>query len=206
MKKLPIGRTVAYVVAGLLLVLAVHFFLKSGRLHREAEAWAVARPVEMPVDLSKPGHYSSSLVQVCPKCHSQVFCLSVPPQVAGKTAPTELLAGLQAKCTITDGAGKVIVSEALTSALPWEDRLFRRAIPLFSICPFERGTYTLSLSVTEGAAALAGVRQVFLARYRFCGIEFLPAFLCKVYAIVSLVLAGVISIVTVVVTKKGKHH
>lgn len=65
--------------------------------------------------------------------------------------------------------------ESASAKIVWEDQDLDGAIPIFNIAPFRKGHYVASVTVIEGAPALARHEQILEARYLLCGLEALPA-------------------------------
>ena len=65
-------------------------------------------------------------------------------------------------------------------------------IDIISFLPFPEGEYDLTLTVEQGAPALAGVEQRLQARYLLCGLERFPATVSLLLGAGALVIAGII--------------
>lgn len=70
------------------------------------------------------------------------------------------------------------------------------------IVPFEKGYYTATITVTQGAPALRGVPQTVTLRYEVCGLEKLAAMFTGGIGIVCMVTGLVIGSLTVASLRK----
>lgn len=192
-------RILWWVIAGTALLFAAGaaLFFQQGRdWHRRFDEWLVARPVDLEVDLSVPGTFSAPLLQTCSVAHAEVFELLTPDSPV--TPDADVLEGLQGALRVTDADGREVTAETFP---PSREVLGPRTegLLLFRILPFPAGGYTVSLDVTSGAPALAGMRQRLVARYELCGMERLPGTIAYAFSagfgLVGIVL-GVILLAT----------
>ncbi len=173
----------------------VKFLFESKRLSEQFAFWENAKPMNIPVDFSKPGQFDADFKQTCSTSHGEVVALRLPPEVLKSTNVTQLLAGLEAKLEIQPANGTNQIDLA-TAELFWQNETLEGTLPLFSISPFQKGNYKAHISVTKGATALAGIPQSLEGRYLLCGLEALPAALTKIVGGSLLVLGAIFSGVT----------
>jgi len=197
--KLPIGRTIACVFTAILLAVGAVSLRESYRKNVEVTQWHQARPIDIPVDLSKTGEFSGEFVQTCQISHDEALCLLVPQEVLASTRPANLLDDLRFTCQIVDQSGKQKISGKFQGSLP-SDRLLDGAIQIVSLSRFNNGVYKLTLTVTQGASALRGVEQRLIARYKLCGLEELPSVIALIISIVCFAVAAFTMLIVALVT------
>lgn len=206
MKKLPIGRTIACVIAGILVVVGIFLLFEAYRIRQEFYRQSETRPLDIAVDFSKTGDYTAPFSQTWRACHGQTINLRVPTNVLAGMSPSNLLASLDFKWQITDPTGKVVVDDD-SSGLPlWQDRVNGDSIPLVYFRPFDLGEYMFKCIVNAGAPALSGVSQRLVCQYQPCGLEMLPAFFGNVIGIVALVIGGIILLAVTAITKRKQRQ
>ncbi len=192
MAKRRTGRIVAFIAAGVLLIGGVVFLFGYYYYDRQFTEWQDARPIDIPVDLSKPGTFSGRFTQTCRVAHGEAIFLIVAASALGDTSPTELLKSLRFTCVISDPGGRPVVEQAFSSEA-WSGSRFEGGdIDIISFLPFPEGEYDLTLTVEQGAPALAGVEQRLQARYLLCGLERSPATVSLLLGAGALVIAGII--------------
>ena len=196
-----IGRTISSVIASLLLVAGVYFLIWAHHQRQEFQRWTTAKPIDMAVDVSHPGHFSGEFRQTCQTSHGEAVCLEMPSNLLASASASNVLASLQFDCTIADAQGTQVVKSSFDGDRLDGDRLIDGAIPVVFIAPFKKGIYTLTLTVSKGAPALAGVHQRLVARYELCGLEMMPASMATVMGVAAIVIAGIILLVVLVITK-----
>lgn len=192
MARLRTGRAVAFSIAGVLLIVTIVFLFGYYHYDRQFTQWQDARPIDIPVDLSKPGTFSARFTQTCRVAHGEAIFLIVAASALGDTSPTELLKALRLTCVISDPGGRPVVEQEF-SGETWSGSRFEGGdIDMISFLPFPEGEYDLTLTVEQGAPALAGVEQRLQARYLLCGLERFPATMSLLFGAGILVVAGII--------------
>ncbi|MBI5388102.1 MAG: hypothetical protein HZA90_25840 [Verrucomicrobia bacterium] len=181
-------------VAALLLGFGVKCLFDGRRLRQEFEVWKTARPVDAEVDLSIPGKFLLPFQQACSSSHGEILALRLPMETLRGTSVTQLLAGLQAQLEISMKPGTTVVASAM-SQVWWGEETLDDAIPIFSVVPFRKGAYEATVTVTEGAPALKGVKQRLEGRYQLCGLERMPAALLGVVGIASAGIGGIAGLI-----------
>jgi hypothetical protein len=188
------GSVLATALALLLLGIGVNCLVDGHRIRRNFAQWQVAKPVDGVVDFSEPGPFVLPFEQTCSSAHAEMVSLSVPPEAMQGTTATQLLAGLNLQIRIASPSGDVVVQSAEFD-LGWAERAVGSTIPLFRFSPFKKGTYTATVTVTDGAPALKGTVQRLLGSYELCGLELLPATIATGLGWGSTGLGGVIGLV-----------
>lgn len=192
-KKYTVIRIIAILIAVPFFVFGVIFFVESQELFAKFNDWREARPVDIEVDFSKPGAYSSNFEQTCSISHGELFGLEVPKSILSNTGSDSLLKGLDANFIITDSDGNTIVSLMFPDPNTYKKEFyFDNFVPLNQERPFRNGTYRISICVSKGSPALSGIEQRFVARYLLCGLERLPAEILHKASIVCFVIGGTI--------------
>lgn len=210
MKTLPIGRIIAYVVAGALAVAGAFSLSEANRIREELDRQSRARPFDLIVDLSRPGAFAGEFLQTWEVSHGQGISLHVPANVLAEVPSSNLLASLEFKWRITDSDGEVVregevcFDETSSTAPLSQGIIHGGAIQLAYFHPFDRGTYRFNCTVVTGAPGLAGIDQRLVCHYLPCGFEMLPVIFGTITGIAALVIAGVILLVTRAVTIRRK--
>lgn len=195
MKKLSLGRKIVLVVAGILLLAGIFFLVKAYQYHKQFYEWVEAEPINIEVDMSKPGKYSGQFHQTCAISHGEELLLQLPADKLKEMSPKAVVGPLEFHCSITNEIGEEVVSSETARQINLRDEYKDGAIPLLYFHPFENGTYHLVLSVTKSNQHLADVPQRLIARYVLCGLEMMPARVSMIAGIVALLIAGVIMLV-----------
>jgi hypothetical protein len=206
MEKVPVGRTIACIIAGILVVVGVFFLFEAYRVRQEFYRQSETRPLDIAVDFSKTGEYTAPFSQTWRACHGQTINLHVPTNVLAGISPSNLLASLDFKWQITDPKGKVVVDDESSGRPLWQDRINGGSIPLVYFHPFDLGEYRFKCTVNAGAPTLSGVDQRLVCQYQPCGLEMLSAFLGNVVGIAALVIAGIILLVVTAITKRKQRQ
>jgi hypothetical protein len=201
------GRKIAYGTALLLLAFGIFFCVASLKLRHDFHEWEKARPVDMKIDLSETGEFSAPFLQTCTAAHSEMLCLALSPNGESSHNESNLLSEVRFTCRILNSNGSERLRQEFTGETLWQNNLFDGAIPLISLPLFEKGTYTVIITVTQPAIAFRGVLQRINARYMLCGLEMLPAHLSMILGFIAMILAALISGITFfVVRRKEKSH
>jgi len=206
MKKPPIGRTIACVLASVLVLAGAFVLYETHRLRQEFYEGSEIRPLDLAVDFSKPGEFTTGFKQTWRPHHWQPIDLYVPPEVLAEVSPSDLLASLAFKWQITDSKGNIVDEAESSGEMDWHCQTDSNAIRLSSVRPCALGDYTFACTVISGAPALDGVDQRLVCQYKPCGIELLSLFFIEVAAIVAFVIAGVILFVVGKITKRKRQQ
>ncbi|MBI5725384.1 MAG: hypothetical protein HZA50_15615 [Planctomycetes bacterium] len=204
--KFPIGRTIAYSIAGLCLAAGIYFSLEARPKLREFDEWRKDRPADIQVDLSQPGEFSGKFVQTCDISHSEEISLIVSPEAAARPDSAKLPENLRCTLRITDEKGgesfkQEVVGEDLSQYGPQKEKF---VLALFR--PFKRGNYRITITITQGAPALRGVQQRIVARYLICGFDKWPALISQIYGFGCVIAGGIIAVATAVITIVRKRR
>lgn len=205
-KKLPIGRTVACVIAGLFVLAGAYFLFEGVRLRREFYEQSKTRPLDIPVDFSKPGTFTAPFPQTWQACHGQAINLQVPTNALAATGQSNLLATLRFTWHISGPDGDVVADDKSSGGLIWDDRPHGGTIPLIYFHPFDIGDYTFSCTVTTAAPALAGLEQRLVCQYQPCGLEMMIAVFSTGIGIAALVIAGIMLLIVRAITKRKNRN
>ena len=153
-------------VAAVLIGVTIHLAVGSWQMSRRVEEAAAARPVSVPVDLSRPGKTTAPLKQTYgSSCHEALF-LELPDGGAADRSSDQLLDGLRGTVTITDQAGREVVSVPMPGEMPGT---------VADFTPMPVGDCQLTIEVLQGAPALSGREQRLVGKYLMCWIDHLPA-------------------------------
>ena len=170
MRRLPIGRLVAWTIAAGLLGTGGYYLVEAHRMDRKVDLAADAEPLRMKVDLSRPGRYEDTYHQTYMGAHGASLEIHLGPAPAGRPQPgsspateptTQLAAGFEGQVQIFDSTGKRVYDADLTA----DDLGFllvrpgrpRPEWPRFRLpAGLPLGTYRLVLDVRQPAAGLAG--------------------------------------------------
>ncbi len=168
------------VIAALLLVcavssaLAVDGFHSWFRYRRMDAAAAVAEPLRLAVDLSKPGTYLGSFEQQFRHTCQQQFRLEFDGAPTTEAGWARLLEGMKATLRVFQETGPDVFTATLDDgsfvpALATAAAVTRS--PGVRRTPFSSGAYQIALKIESPAPALSGKAQFLTSRYELCGLE-----------------------------------
>ena len=153
-----------------------------------------AEPMQMTVDLTKPGLYTAPFKQACVMAHGQSIYVSLQDQDLTSENTGEYFTGLSGSVTIRDNAGM----EVLTKSFDADGvRLWGEHPMLVGIHPFKNGEYTAEFKIDRGAMALSKTSYELYARNELCGIELMPAHILGAASAVTGLIAWIIGWYTV---------
>lgn len=189
----------AYRIAGLVtafvgISLMIFFYYHSVRGYDEFEGWLEDRPMQLAVDLSKPGEYTAPFRQTCGSAHATTVLLEVRPQITPCLEPRDALESLRAQIVIKRKDGSVVETTEIDTTRIYADG-DDLPLVLTSLPSFATGEYTATVLVESGSPELAEKQQSLFVRYQLCGMERLTADLAGAAA----VLAGLIGVPTLIV-------
>ncbi len=193
---------------GLFSFVALRFVIQ--RIHKFNE-WNAALPISMSVDLSQPGNYMCEFEHTCTCSHGCALQIIIPLESITTSHPQDMIDGLDGEYDITDANGTSMLPHPDAGILPSSGRYLDppRDMPIpindrvYSYFP--KGTYTFSMSITEGASRLAGVDQELQLVYQLCGCEVVPyVIIIGGPGILSLVIAVIIPCVIIVKNKRQR--
>lgn len=204
MKKLPISRIITLVIAGVLVLTGTFSIVKSYCLKQRFNKNFAAKPINIAVDLSKPGEFSSELKQTWRACHGQTINICIPTELANQVSPSDLLGSLKFKCRITDLDGNIVLDDESAGKPVWAEEVGYNSIPLLYFRPFDLGTYTLVFTVINGVPKMEGMEQYLICQYQPCGLELLPVFFYAIIGTSALMTAGIMIFVLIIIAKHKK--
>jgi hypothetical protein len=178
-RRFAIGRLIGLLVAIAGIGGSIFLARKALKLNAEYHNWVSARPMQSAVDLSTPGELTVPFHQTCSTSHGETLYFSCECTDGKDDGPEARLRDLAATFVIRDAQGEVVeqveINESTISV--WNGR-----VQLAGFLPFRRGAYTATLTVKEGAPALAGCRQSLHAEYQLCGLEAMPAVIMAAFS------------------------
>jgi len=197
------GLATAFVTAMSLALacLGVLGLLAGRKAWHDFESWKTAKPVDIAVDLSRPGEFTAPFIQTCSISHGESLCLMVPPGRSISVA----LSQVRFQCSILDANGREIESLGQKDRVDGSARA-RGALPLVTFRPFARGKYTLTFRVLQGAPDLEGAELRLFARYDLCGCEALPAAAATFGGIVGCVFSAILGLVAVLLYRSQRRR
>ncbi len=126
--------------------------------------WVKARPLDIAVDVSQPGEFSGQFIPRCPIAFRYRLLLVLPPSLADRSASEDLLAGMEAHLSVMDPHGSELPDLKERPVQP-AHRTPGKPIALERFAPFPKETYTLRLTISQGAKALSGTQQRLILKY-----------------------------------------
>lgn len=189
MKTTPLCRILLLAVTLLLGVSAVRFWQKATRIRSYIDRWAAELPVDMQVDFSRPGTFTTTGVFSCPAAcgHGMHLYLLLPEEEKRDVTPRAVVEELALRCSIEDKSGREVCSFAVP-----DDQVpapYQGQILLGGTLYVGSKTNVLRLTVSRGASALKGTRQRVIGMYDVCGVETLAARVARGLSIACGVLA-----------------
>jgi hypothetical protein len=187
-RPVSIGQAVAVLVAVALLILAIYAAREWRRVSAACDAAEVAELAAVSVDFSRPGQYEIAVPKRFPLAHGVSHILWLDRSIDEKSSAQELLHGLTGtvKCVLEDGKAFIDDPIDLDRISVHENKV---ELSGFGGGPAE---YRLQVEITNGAPALAGVRQRLLAMNGMCGLERFVASVSGVFALAMAAIAMVI--------------
>jgi hypothetical protein len=179
--KFAIGRTIGLLIALFGLGNSIHCARLAMQANAKFQRWLSDRPMELPIDLSKPGETTSSFHQTCGISHGENIFLKVDPPLKSEEKPEELLKGLSAVIIVSDKHNREVAAVKMDSKSVYDGR-FQEGILLAGFCPFAEGDYGATIRVVSGAERLAGRGQKMYAKYLVCGMELFPAYILGLFS------------------------
>ncbi len=165
---------VQLLICAISLALAVDGFRSWVRYRRMDAAAAVAEPLRIAVDLSKPGTYQGSFEQQFRHTCQQQFRLEFTGAPTTEAGLATLLEGMKATLRVFQETGPDVFTatldeESFVPALATAAAVTRS--PGVRRMPFPGGMYQIALKVESPAPALSGKAQFLISRYELCGLE-----------------------------------
>lgn len=164
---------VRIIVTIILLVLAVYLFVGAYVTWTELTEAQGAEPVQMEVDFSSPGKYSSSLRTVSPLALGIRLQLKFDSSPSEETERSWKLDGLEGQMYITDDKGQVRATRHFTGddfrlLSPIDEGKSCSSIGLIFAGRQEKD-WTISVDIAQPASALKDTHQLLTGRYLICG-------------------------------------
>jgi hypothetical protein len=174
MSALARGRILGIIIVTASAACSVYFVQLSLKKHAEFQSWIVARPMQLTMDLSKPGELTVPLHQTCTVSHGEDVFLIPPAEFNADTVVEDALASLTGSVSITNADGVEIARSDIDggSAMTWG---VGGDIRLGGMYPFPKGEYNALIQIETGVPELTGTEHTLYAAYNLCGLELLPA-------------------------------
>ena len=167
-------RNILVALAAGMVCYGINSLMRGGRMVKEFQTWQAATPIDTLIDFCKPGQFVVEFNQTCSSAHEEILSLRIPEEALQNTSITQILSGLAAKIEITPASNTNLVASA-DAAILWHEATLDGSVPIFSVTPFQTGTYEATITITEGAKSLEGITQRLDGRYLLCGLEAMPA-------------------------------
>jgi hypothetical protein len=206
MKALPWGRIILGVSAAIFLGFSCFCFVMAVKWHIEAKRAEKATLAELKADLSKTGRYKFRFENDFPFAHDEVLRITAEPNFGEEYDYDEVMKGIAGQIVITEPNEALYKSLAIdansfVADFNWgEPNLSYPAIKLYYI---KCGRYNAELTIDKGAAVLEGRKQILTVRHKFCGLEFMPAYMGYFFGVVSAI-PGLISGIILVIKSMKK--
>jgi len=196
-----IVRIIVLTIAGLLIAVGVLSLIVSWFVFRELRQWSEARPLDIEVDLSQPGEFSDQFILKCPDAVYYELCLVLPSSLCVKSEGEELLAGLEASCSIMDSYGSELPHLRELRLKPAKVTPGKPML-LESIGHLPEDTYTFRLTVSQGAGALSGVEQHLIMTYVVGMGRQLASFMALYGGVIALTVGALLCIIGVILKRR----
>ncbi len=154
-------------IGGLVTAFGAYSLIVSCVLFIQLGQWSKARLLDIEVDVSQPGEFSGRFTPDCPFAFCYKLLLVLPPSLSDRLESVDFLTAMEARLSVTDSHG---------SELP---NLKERPVQLALMMPSKtislggiphrlpEETYTLRLTISQGAKALSGTKQRLILKYLF---------------------------------------
>lgn len=180
MRKLAKARLTGGVIACTAICVTLFFAKLAFDYQHTFRGWISAHPMEVTLDLSRPGTVTVPFHQTCSVSHGEGVFVDGGLKDDGEQIPQAELNGLSGSIVIQNAADEEIVarhfkvSEATLSDSPGNSGLVSGGQMLVEIPTFSQGEYTATITIEKGVAALSGQTQRLYAKYQLCGLEQIP--------------------------------
>lgn len=157
-QRIAVGRTIGLVLAAAGIAVSAKCASDCIRLNAEFHRWAIARPMDIEADFSKPGEIAVPFQQTCSISHGESVCLQITPPLDELYEPAQLLDDLSGRIVIRDSTGREI-ERGVFGATTIRRRAAGETIVLTDFAPFATGDYVVTVSVDQGSPELKDRRQ-----------------------------------------------
>lgn len=151
------------------------FFGEARPQFAEFEQWITDRPMDIEVDLSKAGEYTTTLRQTCNTAHNAPLCLNIVLVLDEEIVPEQFLGDLLLSVEIQDANGIQMTSVRIVPKYFRRPLRGKSEVDIGGFGGFPIGNYFATIRVERGILEMAGRSQRFIAYYQRCGIEQFPA-------------------------------
>ena len=207
-------------IAGLIFTcLATIFFFvvgvrayKSFQYFHQLNSDALAyEPARFKVDLSQVGQYTSPCEQKYIHIHGEILGFDLEPAIVTDEELQIALEGLAGTIVIRDDQNEPVKDVTFNSSdIRFEKIKTDDRIPAVYLgFPFNKGQYTVILTIDTPANNLSNISQQAVMAYVFCGLEEIPESIMRIaYAasfiggIIGVIVIGILTRNIVVLTKK----
>ena len=196
MRRIAVGRILGVIIAVIGISASIYCAFESMRANHEFHEWLEARPMNIAIDLSRPGETKTSFRQTCSISHGEAIFCQCNLDDASEKKPEELFKGFAADVVIKDSDGNEIEHAKIDSTTVQQGD---GDILLARFAPFQNGDYVATIRIDSGAPAFANKDQLLYARYQLCGLEQMPAFISGLFALG----AGMIALVSIACVLPG---
>jgi hypothetical protein len=139
--------------------------------------------------------------------HNEILYIETPDLKVETDDPNVMLSGLKGKISIRDTAQKELESldlakmeivylptEIETAAFGWE------------FWPFSVSEYTVDIHIEEGCRVFQGQKQFLVARYSFCGLEYLVVYISIILGLILLLIGSLVLFFVLLYRRKKKRE
>lgn len=148
--------------------------------------------IQIPIDLSKPGQYTTTLPTVENYFHGLILMIEAKQQFSDINTLEEFAEELRGHAIIQREDGRVVGKIDLSVCCPafWQKPPETICFVVLETFPeYEGQNSQLLVTITQGAAKLDGIKQTLIARYNLCGLESTLVFISTAVGI-ALTLGG----------------
>ncbi|MCK4627078.1 MAG: hypothetical protein KAV00_17330, partial [Phycisphaerae bacterium] len=190
-------RTWFFVIIAIAFTVGGVYLFMEARAHKsKVDQAKQATPIQLTVDLSKPGKFHGSFKQTFTGAHCQYLKLQIQPEFSSEEELKEALQELEGTLTLTNAYGEEVWRDELSSDTVNTNFCQETGSYLFiSMRTVPLGTYRLTVEVTNGAAGLSGRKQTLIAKYFLCGLLHLEISIVRLLAVGCWVVATAIALV-----------
>jgi hypothetical protein len=180
-----IVRVIVLAIGGLVTAFGVYCLIISCVLFVQLWQWGRARLLDIEADVSQPGEFSGQFIPKCPIAICYRLLLVLPPSLSDRSASENLLAGMEARLSVTDSHGselpKLKERPVQVALMTHSETISLGGIP--HRLPEE--TYMLRLTISQGAKALSGTQQRLILKYAigFQGVAWLVGLVVAIAAL-----------------------
>ncbi|MFH1024334.1 MAG: hypothetical protein V1809_13225 [Planctomycetota bacterium] len=164
--KFRLRRIIVGVVITPIILVGAVFVSNAATRYRDYQGRVDSKPLDIVVDLSSPGTFTTRICQAGGSYHGMEVFLQMSKGVVNESNGGGLLAGLKVRISVVDESGELWYETSEMNVLPSEIFPDGRMLIAHIQIPSRKANYEIRVVVLEGATALRGVSQKIVMIFR----------------------------------------